>query len=92
MSAHDRHIPSGNRVSRGYPHPNKIERRAAKLYFQLLAALLAQQGHCVTLDDIEPDGLGGWHIHLACDKATIDLLRHAAMKVEDRSNPLWLLA
>jgi hypothetical protein len=72
--------------------PYKIERRTAELYFQLLAALLAQQGHCVTLNDIEFDGVGGWHIHFACDKATIDLLGDVAMKVEDRSNPLWLLA
>jgi hypothetical protein len=72
--------------------PYKIERRTAKLYFQLLAALLAQQGRCVTLDDIESDGVGGWHIHFACDKATIDLLRGVAMELRDRSNPLWLLA
>lgn len=72
--------------------PYKIERRTVELYFQLLAALLAQQDHCVTLDDIEPDGMGGWHIHLACDKAIIDLLRDVAMKIGDRSNPLWLLA
>jgi hypothetical protein len=72
--------------------PYKIERGAAELYFQLLAALLAHQGHCVTLDDIEPDGVCGWHIHFTRDKATIDLLRDVAMKIEDRSNPLWLLA
>ena len=71
--------------------PYKIERRAAELYFQLLVALLAQQGHCVTLDRIEPDGVG-WHIHFACDKATIDLLRDVATKIGDRRNPLWLLA
>jgi hypothetical protein len=72
--------------------PYKIERRTAELYFQLLVALLAEQGHCVTLDDIEPDGVGGWHIHFACDKAITDLLRDVAMKKADRSNPLWLLA
>ena len=72
--------------------PYQIECRTAALYFQLLAALLAQQGHCITLDDIESDGVGGWHIHFACDKATIDLLRQVAMKVEDRTNPLWLIA
>jgi hypothetical protein len=72
--------------------PYKIERRTAELYFQLLAALLALQGHHVSLDDIEPDGVGGWHIHFACDKATIDLLRDVAMIIEDRRNPLWLLA
>jgi hypothetical protein len=72
--------------------PYKIPRRTAKLYFQLLAALLAQQGRCVTLDHIEPVSVGGWHIHFACDKATIDLLRDVAMIIEDRSNPLWLLA
>jgi hypothetical protein len=72
--------------------PDKIECRTAALYFPLLAVLLAQQGHCVTLDDIESDGVGGWRIHLACDKATIDLLHAVAMKPGDRSNPLWLLA
>jgi hypothetical protein len=72
--------------------PYKIERQTVELYFRLLAALLAQQGHCVTLDGIEPDGVGGWHIHFACDKATIDLLRGVAMRIGDRSNPLWLLA
>jgi hypothetical protein len=72
--------------------PYKIECRTAVLYFQLLAALLAQQGHCVTLDDIEPDSVGGWHIHIACDRATIDLLREVAVEIGDRSNPLWLLA
>jgi hypothetical protein len=72
--------------------PYKIERRTAELYFRLLAALLAHEGHCVTLDDIGPDGVRGWHIHFACDKATIDLLRDVAMKIGNRSNPLWLLA
>jgi hypothetical protein len=72
--------------------PYKIERRTVELYFQLLVALLAQQGHCVTLQDIESDGVGEWHIRFACDKATIDLLRDVAMKIGDRSNPLWLLA
>jgi hypothetical protein len=72
--------------------PYKIERPTVELYFQLLFALLAQQGHCVTLNDIEPDGVGGWHIHFACDNATIELLRDVAMKAGDRSSPLWLLA
>jgi hypothetical protein len=72
--------------------PYNIERRPAELYFQLLAELLAEQGRCVTLDDIESDGVGGWHIHFACDNATIDLLRDVAMKTGDRSNPLWLVA
>jgi hypothetical protein len=72
--------------------PYKIERRAAELYFQLLATLLAHQDHRVALDHIEPDGVGGWHIHFACDKAAIDLLNGVAMKIGDRSNPLWLLA
>jgi hypothetical protein len=36
--------------------------------------------------------LGGWYIHFACDRATIDLLRHVAAEIGDRSNPLWLLA
>jgi hypothetical protein len=72
--------------------PYRIECRTAELYFQLLAALLAQQGHCITLNDIEPDGVGGWYIHFACDKTTIDLLHDVAMKGDDRSNPLWLLA
>ena len=40
--------------------PYKIERQAARLYWELLATLLAQQDHRVTLDDIEPDGVGGW--------------------------------
>jgi hypothetical protein len=72
--------------------PYKIERPTVELHFQLLAALLAHQDHCVTLDDIELDGVGGWHIHFACDKITIDLLRNVATKIGDRSNPQWLLA
>jgi hypothetical protein len=72
--------------------PYKIDRRAVELYFQLLAALLAHQDHRVTLDHIEPDGIGGWHIHFACDMATIELLREVAVEIGDRSNPLWLLA
>jgi hypothetical protein len=60
--------------------------------YKIPRPLLAQQGRCVTLDHIEPVSVGGWHIHFACDKATIDLLRDVAMIIEDRSNPLWLLA
>jgi hypothetical protein len=72
--------------------PYKIERRTAELYFQLLAALLAHQDRLATLDHIEADGIGGWYIHFACDRATIDLLRDVAVEIGDRSNPLWLLA
>jgi hypothetical protein len=73
--------------------PYKIERRTAELYFQLLAALLAYQDHRVTLDDIEPDGIGGWRIHFTCHKpATVELLRGLPDRYGDRSNPLWLIA
>jgi hypothetical protein len=72
--------------------PYKIERRAAELYFQLLAALLAHQNRRVALDRIEADGIGGWYIHFACDMATIELLREVAVEIGDRSNPLWLVA
>jgi hypothetical protein len=72
--------------------PYKIDRRTAELYFQLLAALLAHQDRRAILDHIESDGVGGWYIHFACDRATIDLLREVAVEIGDRSNPLWLLA
>ena len=72
--------------------PYKIERRTAEPFFQLLTALLAHQDHRDTLDHIEPDGVGGRHIHIACDRATIDLLRDVAVESGDRSNPRWLLA
>ena len=70
--------------------PYKIDRLAVELYFQLLSTLLGHQDHSIVLEEIEPDGLGGWRIHFSCEPATVELLRD--LPQGDRSNPLWLLA
>jgi Resolvase, N terminal domain len=51
-----------------------------ELYVELFSARLAQQGHS-GLEDIQPDGSGGWYVHFSSEPATAELLRTY------RSNP-----
>jgi hypothetical protein len=72
--------------------PFTIKRRAVDLYWELLKTLLAQGGHQVSLDRIEPDTADGWQIHFLCqDPATITLLHDAAAKGCSPGDPLALL-
>jgi hypothetical protein len=73
-------------------NPYRTERRAAELYFQLIAVLLGHQHHYVALDYIGPDNAGEWNIRCLCAHATIEFLIDLAESGGDRNSLLWLIA
>ena len=66
-------------------------RRAVKLYFDLLQAILAKHGHQITLDRIDHDPAVGWLIHYRTDDpVTITMLYNVAAGDPGPSDPVEL--
>jgi hypothetical protein len=64
-------------------------RRAVKLYFDLLQAILAKHGHQIILDRIDHDPAIGWLIHYRTDDpVTITMLHDIAAGDPGPSDPV----
>jgi hypothetical protein len=79
------------RVSPDDPLVFARARRAVKLYFDLLQAILAKHGHQITLDRIDHDPAIGWLIHYrTADPVTITMLHDVAAGDPGPGDPVEL--